>query len=200
MGLDLNYSKGQTPLDEDEKAGLLIASITTQGELDEHEQINIEKAVQWTLESRFKKDQILSESFVKKLHKRMYGDVWKWAGEFRKSGKNIGVEWTQIGPQLRQLLDNTRYWIENESYAPEEIAIRFKHKLVLVHCFPNGNGRHSRLMADIVIEHVFGKDPFSWKNSNLVDPNADREAYINALKHADNGEIKHLLDFAGDQN
>ena len=100
MGLNLNYEDGQTPLDEDEKEGLKIKSITTQGELDEFEQLNIETAVEWTIHANLNPEIILTEKFIKNLHKKMYGDVWKWAGQFRKSNKNIGIEWTKIEIEL----------------------------------------------------------------------------------------------------
>lgn len=196
MGLEINYTTGQTPLDEEEKEGLKIKSITTQGELDQFEQLNIEKAVEWTIRTKYKPEKILTEKFIKDLHKKMYGDVWKWAGEFRKSEKNIGIKWTQIGIELKNLLDDTKYWIENETYSPEEIAIRFKHRIVSIHCFPNGNGRHSRMMADIIIESIFGKRVFSWHQSNMVKADNTRKEYIAALKKADNGEIKPLIEFA----
>ena len=157
MGIVFKYKKGQTPINEEEKDGLLIKTITLQKELDEFEQLNIEKAVEWTIQANLKQDRILSEKFIKYLHKKMYEDVWKWAGEFRKSEKNIGIKWTQIGSELKNLIDDTKYWIENKTYPPEEIAIRFKHRIVQIHCFPNGNGRHSRMMADIILESIFGK-------------------------------------------
>lgn len=196
MGLDFEYIYGQTPLSEEEKVGLLIKSITTRGELDELEQLNIEKAVEWTLENKFSKEKILSEEFIKLVHKKMLGNVWEWAGKFRRSEKNIGVEWIRIGVELRMLLDDTKYWIENNTYSSDEIAIRFKHRLVNIHCFPNGNGRHSRLMADIIIESVFGKKVFTWNNSNLVKPDNVRKEYINSIRQADNGSIEPLLEFA----
>jgi Fic-DOC domain mobile mystery protein B len=198
MGLNLKYTEGQTPLDEDEKEGLKIKSITTQNELDEFEQLNIEKAVEWTIHTNLKPEKILTEKFIKDLHKKMYGDVWKWAGEFRKSDKNIGIKWTQIGIELKNLLDDSKYWIENKTYPPKEIAIRFKHRIVAIHCFPNGNGRHSRMMADIIIESIFGKEIFSWHKSNMVKADETRKNYIRALKAADNGNINPLIEFAKD--
>ena len=161
MGIKLHYKDGQTPLEEAEKDGLKIKSITTQGELDEFEQLNIEKATEWTIRTKLRPEKILTENFIKDLHKRMYGEVWKWAGQFRNTEKNLGITWTQIGIELKNLLDDTKYWIENNTYSPEEIAIRFKHRLVSIHCFPNGNGRHSRMMADIIMESIFGKENFS---------------------------------------
>lgn len=196
MGLEFDYKGGQTPLDEEEKEGLKIKSITTQGELDEFEQLNIEKAVEWTIHSKFKLEKILTEKFVKDLHKKMYGDVWKWAGEFRKTEKNIGIPWTQIGIELKNLLDDTKYWIDNNTFPPEEIAIRFKHRIVSIHCFPNGNGRHSRIMADIIMESIFENEIFSWHQSNMVKANETRNQYIKALREADKGNFKQLIEFA----
>ena len=196
MGLEFDYKDGQTPLDEEEKEGLKIKSITTQGELDEFEQLNIEKAVEWTIHTKLKPEKILTEKFVKDLHKRMYGDLWKWAGEFRKTEKNIGIPWTQIGIELKNLLDDTKYWIENKTFSPEEIAIRFKHRIVSIHCFPNGNGRHSRMMADIIMESIFGNKIFSWHQSNMVKANETRNQYIKALREADKGNFKQLIEFA----
>lgn len=196
MGLALEYYDGQTPLNEDEKEGLLLKTISTRGELDEFEQLNIENAIEWTIHNKFNKERVLKEEFIKSLHKRMLGDVWSWAGKFRKSEKNIGVDWINIGVELRHLLDDTKYWINNNTYTPDEIAIRFKHRLVHIHCFPNGNGRHSRIMADIIIESVLGKNIFSWKYSNMVKPDKTRREYIAAIKEADNGNIKPLLEFA----
>lgn len=196
MGLKLTYQDGQTPLTEEEKEGLKIKSITTQGELDEFEQLNIEKAVEWTIRTNFKSKKILTEKFVKELHKKMYNDVWKWAGKFRITDKNIGIVWTQIGVELKTLIDDTYYWIENKTFPPEEIAIRFKHRIVAIHCFPNGNGRHSRLMADIMMESIFKQEIFSWHKSTMIKANETRSKYIKALKKADNGNINPLIEFA----
>ena len=196
MGLNLEYIDGQTPLDEDEKEGLLIKTISTRAELDEFEQQNIEQAIQWTLMRNFKQQDILTESFIIELHKRMYGNVWKWAGEFRKTNKNIGVDKWQITVELRNLMDDAKYWIENRIYSEDEIAVRFKHRIVSIHCFPNGNGRHSRLVADIIIEKVFKQNVFSWGAANLsIDSNA-RGKYLKAVKEADKGNYTNLLEFA----
>lgn len=133
MGLKFEYEDGQTPLNEDEKDDLLITTITTQGELDEHEQRNIEKAIEWTIRNRFKASKILSEKFVREVHKKMFSDTWKWAGDFRQSEMNIGVEWITIPVRLRTLIDDTKYWIENDTYPPDELTVRFKHRLVNIH-------------------------------------------------------------------
>jgi Fic-DOC domain mobile mystery protein B len=196
MGLILQYELGQTPLGEEEKDGLLIKTITTQGELNEAEQLNIESAMEWTLRKRFKPAEILHAEFCLELHRRMYGQVWKWAGQIRKTNKNIGVDKYEIPVQLRSLLDDCKFWIENQTFSSDEIALRFKHKIVSIHCFPNGNGRHSRLMADILASHIF-KDPvFSWGAENLVETGDARVRYLRSLKSADQGDFRELLLFA----
>ncbi len=196
MGLDLDFIEGQTPLDEEEKEGFLIPSITTRGELNEFEQQNIEQAIQWSLSRSFKSNTIFTEEFIQALHKRMYGNIWEWAGEFRKTDKNIGVDKWQIPTLLRQLLDDVRFWYTNKTYSPDELTIRFKHRLVSIHCFSNGNGRHSRLMADIIIEKIFNQPVFSWGAANLVKQGDPRTAYLVAIKAADNGNIIPLMTFA----
>lgn len=196
MGLDFQYQVGQTPLNKDEVNGLKIKSITIQSELDELEQLNIEKAIEWTIRTKLNAERILTEKFVKDLHKKMYGDVWKWAGEFRTSDKNIGVHWSHISVKLKDVFDDTAYWIENNTYEPEEIAIRFKHRIVSIHCFPNGNGRHSRLMADIIMEKIFLEEIFTWHKSKMVKADEVRKKYIDALRQADNRDIKPLINFA----
>lgn len=196
MGLDLNYIDGQTPLDEEEKEGLLISTIATREELDEFEQQNIEEAIKWTLGKKFKPEKLLTEAFIKDIHKRMYKDVWKWAGAFRKTNKNIGVDRWQVAIELKNLLEDTIFWIENKTYSPDEIAIRFKHRIVSVHCFSNGNGRHSRLLADIIIEKLFHGMVFTWGAENLSKESENRRGYLNSLKLADKGDYTELLLFA----
>jgi len=175
---------------------LKILTITTHGELDEHEQRNIEKAIEWTISKKFSTEQILTEQFIKDLHKKMFYDVWEWAGSFRLSEKNIGIPWIKISVELKQLLDDTEYWIINHTYSPDEIAIRFKHRLVNIHCFPNGNGRHSRIMADIIIDSIFDLEIFTWHFSNMVRAGEIRTKYIAAIREGDKGNIKPLIDFA----
>jgi Fic-DOC domain mobile mystery protein B len=190
MGLNSELVAGQTPLAPEELEGLSIPTITLKKELDEFEQRNIEKANRWKLRVRVTTKELLTEAFVRLVHKKMYGDVWRWAGQFRKTNKNIGLEWHHIPVELKKLLDDCAWWIEHELYTPDEIAIRFKHRLVSIHCFPNGNGRHSRLIADLLAEKVLGRPVFSWGNGD------DRQLYIQGLKAADKGNIETLLAFA----
>jgi len=196
MGLDLEYINGQTPLDEEEKEGLLIPTIANRAELDEFEQQNIEEAMQWVLTRSLNANQILTERFVKNLHKRMYGNVWSWAGHFRKTDKNIGINKWHISSALKTLLDDTLYWIEHETFTPDEIAVRFKHRIVSIHCFPNGNGRHSRLMADIIVNKIYKLPVFSWGADNLVKKSDARANYLNAIKTADKDNYEPLISFA----
>jgi len=196
MGLDLKYIDGQTPIDEDEKEGLRIETISTKEELDEFEQLNIEEALQWVFGKKFRLKQVFTEKFICDLHKRMYENVWNWAGKFRKTDKNIGVHKHQIPMQLKVLCDDTMFWIENEIFPQEEIAIRFKHRLVSIHCFPNGNGRHSRIMADIIVDKLFNKEPFSWGAANLSNASNSRAIYLKAVKAADLNDYQPLLDFS----
>jgi Fic-DOC domain mobile mystery protein B len=196
MGLNSDYIDGQTPLNEEEQNGLLIPSITTREELDEFEQLNIEKAIQWTFGKKWNAEQLFTEKFVKDLHKRMYGEVWKWAGAFRESEKNLGIKSYLIPAELKVLLDDAIFWVQNDTYSPDELAIRFKHRLVSIHCFSNGNGRHSRLMADLIMEKLFNSTFFSWGSSNLVKATETRKAYIKAVKMADKQDLQPLIVFA----
>lgn len=196
MGIDLRYVPGQTPLTPAELDELKVESISTRGELDELEQQNIEKAHEWLLVKDFSLDRILSEKFIFELHRRMLGDVWSWAGQTRKSNKNIGVDWTEIRTSLRPLIDDTKYWIEHHTYSDDEIAIRFKFRIVSIHCFPNGNGRHSRLMADVIIEKIFHKLPFTWGGGNITQQGQTRSNYLAALKVAEQTNINDLIAFA----
>jgi Fic-DOC domain mobile mystery protein B len=199
MGLiKLQYEEGQTPLDEDEKDGLLLPSVTTRSELDEVEQRNIEEAIRWTTERRrrFTVAEILKEEFVRALHQKMLGGVWEWAGAFRKMNKNIGVDKYQIPTELKALLDDCKFWIDHKTFSEDEIAIRFKHRIVSIHCFANGNGRHSRLIADVIIEKILGRAVFTWGSADLIQSNEFRSTYLQALREADNGNYGPLLKFA----
>lgn len=196
MGLELNYINGQTPLDEDEKDGLLIKTISTRGDLDEFEQLNIEEAKVWLLKTNFNLERLLSESFIKELHIKMFKNVWRWAGTYRKTNKNIGIDKSEIPFQIKQLVDNTSYWIEHKTFPEDEIAIRFSHRMVSIHPFPNGNGRHSRLIADVLIGKGLGKKEFTWGSTNLTAAGATRTTYLNALRKADDGKFTDLITFA----
>ncbi len=195
MELNLDYTDGQTPIDQDEKSGLKIKSISTMGELNEFEQQNIEEAISWKESSNFSTSNVLTVDFIKSVHRRMFKNVWRWAGDFRVTNKNIGVPYYLIRQDLQKLLDDCSFWINNGIYPPDEIAIRFKHRLVSIHLFPNGNGRHSRLMGEILLKAIAPEQVFTW-GSKTLRSGEDRIKYLQALKAADWGDISLLLKFA----
>ncbi len=194
-----DYPKGATPLDPDELEGLRFKHVTTRGELDQLEQANIVEGMQWL--KKQKNVAVLTEGFVCELHKRLFGKVWKWAGTFRRAEKNIGVDPVQIAIQLRQLLDDAQYWIENNTYPSKELAARFHHKLVFIHPFPNGNGRHSRIMADAILTKLMDEPAIDWAGGYRLEAmNERRNQYINALRKADGHDFNLLLEFVGANN
>ncbi len=196
MGLRFENGVGQTPINEEELEGLKIRTIIHQGELNEFEQYNIEKALLWLRGQRLTMDQVISETFVLKLHDRMFGEVWRWAGKFRNTEKNLGVKSVMIRIALRELINDARFWMINEIYSPEELAIRFKHRLVSIHCFSNGNGRHSRIIADVSIEKLYNRPPFQWGKSDAIEGNSIRMEYLKSLKLADQHQYQPLIAFA----
>ena len=181
-----------TPLTAEEKDGLKLKWITLHSELNEAEARNIAQAQIWLMSNKNK--DIFSDTFLRELHKKMFGDVWKWAGVYRTSERNIGVAPYQIPIKLMQLFDDVKFWIENKTYSNREIAVRLHHKLVQIHPFPNGNGRVSRLMADLVLEKLEGTKLY-WGNTNLVNVSEVRSSYIAALRKADDGDYADLMEF-----
>jgi Fic-DOC domain mobile mystery protein B len=181
-----------TPLTPEEMRELIPAYIAYRNDLNEAEQENIGRAQDWALGRR---RDLLSEKFIKDLHRKMLGDVWRWAGKFRTSERNLGIPFYEIPATLRELLNGTKAWVAYKSYSADEIAVRFHHRLVQIHPFPNGNGRHARLMADLLVMEL-GQGRFSWGRANLRDPGAMRGRYIAALKAADNYDSGPLMEFA----
>ena len=186
---------GATPVDPDEFEGLKFKHVTTRGELDQLEQSNIQDGLAWLERSN---TDILVEPFVRELHRRLFGQVWNWAGTYRLTEKNIGVEPEQIAPQLRMLLDDARYWSENDTYPPLEAAVRFHHRMVKIHLFPNGNGRHARIAANVYLKERFRHAPIDWTAGHDLQSIGDRRAqYIAALRAADGGDLLPLLSLVG---
>jgi len=183
-----------TPLTADERNGLIPSHITLRRELNEVEHAGILAADGWAFSRR---RDVLDEKVLCRLHKEMFKNVWKWAGEYSKeTGRNIGVDCYKIGPDLHQLIDDVKYWIEHKTYPPDEIAIRFHHRLVSIHPFPNGNGRHARLAADLLAVQL-GCPRFTWGRESIGAVGSQiRKAYVSALKAADNHDIGPLLIFA----
>lgn len=185
-------SPGATPIDPDEAAGLIPSSIATQGELDAFEQSNIAEAETWAL--RRKRPDILTDAFVRSLHRRMFNQVWRWAGKYRTSDKNIGVPWPQIPVKVGQLCADARHWVDESTYGWDELGARFHHRLVVLHPFANGNGRHARLMTEaLLLNH--DQDLFSWGRNSLTGPGEAREQYLSALRAADARDYRPLIAF-----
>jgi Fic-DOC domain mobile mystery protein B len=182
---------GSTPLTAEEQQQLIPSYISLRHELNEAEQSNILEAEEWAFSRR---RDVISGRFLDDLHKRMFGRVWRWAGEHRQSNKNIGIDAYLIPTELRQLLEDCNYWIENTTYEHDEIAARFHHRLVWIHPYPNGNGRHARLAVDLLLV-ALGRKRFSWGRINLVDASKTRSEYIAALRAADKHDIEPLLEF-----
>lgn len=188
---------GETPLTPDELQGLK-PSLSTRAQLNELEQANIIEARVWAMRPGvLRRPDLLTDGFARELHRRMFSGVWKWAGKYRLSDKNIGWEWSRISEGMRVLLDDARYWVEHGTYPLAEAAVRLHHQMVVMHPWPNGNGRHARLMADLVMAAQQGT-ALSWgANRDLARRGATRTDYIAALKEADRGDIGPLLKFAG---
>ncbi len=180
-----------TPLTDEEKDDLIPSYVALRAELNEAEQANILEAESWAFR---RKRNVLDKTFLLNLHKRMFYHVWRWAGKIRKTERNIGLEPHLIRPELRQLLDDCHFWVSDDVYPIDEIATRFHHRLVQIHPFPNGNGRHARLSTDLLlVKH--GRERFTWGSTCLVQTGETRKQYIAALRAADNHEIGPLLAF-----
>lgn len=192
--MKMEYLDGETALDPDEMEGLKHPHIQTRGELNQLEQHNIQEGYKWLARQRKHKN-LLTEAFLLDLHKQMLGQVWSWAGSFRHTEKNIGVDPLVIGVELRNILDDARYWVEHETYNREEFAARFHHRLVKIHPFPNGNGRHARIMTDVILETILDVLPIEWGARTLDVEGEHRQNYINALRAADNNDYRPLINF-----
>jgi Fic-DOC domain mobile mystery protein B len=187
--------EGNTPLSAEEQAEL-IPNLAIKEELNEWERQNILEAYAWALApGSLRRHDPLAESYIRELHFRMFDQTWKWAGVYRTTEKNIGVPHHEIREGIGALLGDARYWLEHKTYSPDELAIRFHHRLVLIHPFANGNGRHARLMADVLAQRQ-ERPVFSWGGENLAREGNFRQRYIDALQTADGGDIGPLLAFA----
>lgn len=187
---------GASPIDADEADGLLQPHVAIRSELDELEEANIQAGLEWAQRRAVRGQMdVLTEEFLYELHRRMFDAVWAWAGEVRRTEKNIGVAKYDIRPEVRKLIEDARAWRSGDVFEPDELAVRFHHRLVSIHPFPNGNGRHARMMADLIVQQQ-GRPRFSWGGASLVATSDLRDAYISALRRADRGDIEPLLQFA----
>jgi Fic-DOC domain mobile mystery protein B len=192
VAVKFEYAPGATPIDADEAAGLIPSHLTLQHELNEYEEANILQALDWLLGRR--RGDPLEQRFIHAVHRRMFDQTWKWAGQARRTDKNIGVRCYEIPLYLSQVLGDVRVQIECKAYSPVEIAARYHHRLVSIHVFPNGNGRHARLMADLLLTDLTGQR-FEWGRESLTTTGEVRARYIAALRAADAGDCQPLLAF-----
>jgi Fic-DOC domain mobile mystery protein B len=197
--LNPKFSDGNTPI-RPEEAEQLIPRISTMAELNEYEALNIVQAREWAFNDRtMKSNNPLEEPYVHVLHARMFDKVWKWAGTYRKNELNIGCDPREIVQRIPQLLGNTQHWIDQKVFPIDECILRFHYDLVSkIHPFANGNGRHARMIADVVAVK-YGRPEFSWgAGHNLVAQGTARAAYLAALRalDANTNDIQPLLAFA----
>ena len=192
MGLKPEYPPGAKPLDPDDAARLIPSHIVTQGQLNEWEFENVADGRTWAF-SRKRRNALTAE-FARELHRRMFRRTWKWAGAFRTTETNPGIDPASIAVELRKLFDDVSYQTEKKSLPLDEIAARFHHRLTQIHPFPNGNGRHARLMTDILLKENRG-EPFDWGNTDLVAASEVRDRYISALRAADARDPTQLFKF-----
>ena len=186
-------SRDTTPLEPEEHEGLLPTWITYRGELNEMEQTNVAAGAAWA--RRQHRRDVLTVDFISELHRRMFNNVWAWAGKFRQTERNIGIDPAQISVQVHTALTDTRYWVDHQTCPPDEIAVRLHHRLVAIHPFPNGNGRAARLVADLLAARL-GREPFTWGRASLINVSETRTRYVAALRAADDYDIRPLLAFA----
>lgn len=197
MALGGSHVPGATPLDFDELEALIPEHIWTQGELNAWEQRNIIGGQEWALKSRgATAKHLLSDHFVRQLHNKMFDRTWTWAGQYRHSGKNIGMDWMQIPEQVRNACEDAKLWVNEKVFEPLELAVRFHHRLVFIHPFPNGNGRHARLMADLLLIKHFKLERLPWGSRDLVSSGEARARYLESLREADLGAYDALIEFA----
>lgn len=195
----MNEPGDVTPLDPDEAEGLRLSYIATRAELNFAGAANIAKGLRWAARRRPSPPELLDDGFLRELHRRMFSDVWRWAGRYRRTEKNIGVDPTSIAVEVRKLVDDALVWVAAVAtpggWDVDEVAVRFHHRLVYIHPFPNGNGRHARAAADLLLDGLAG-EAFTWGRSNLSEPGDVRDRYITALRAADRGDFNSLLSFA----
>src|SRR5258708_5452289 len=184
-----------TPLDRAWRGALIKTGVRARSDLKEAEEKNIIKGAAGARRRRGGPEALLSEDFSKSLHKQMFGEVWKWASTYRQIELNIGIAPHLVAAEMPVLFDNARFWVEHKTYSPDAIAVRLHHRLTQIHGFPNGNGRHARMMADLLIEKLGGKT-FTWGSGSIHDIGTLRTTYVNALQAADNQDFGPLLECA----
>jgi Fic-DOC domain mobile mystery protein B len=200
MALTFTHAPGATPLRPEEVARLRpeLRSIKTMEQLNELEAANIAECEKWAQTSRlFKLPGILATRHIARVHKEMFDDVWLWAGRIRTHDLQnaFASPWHRVRTDLEVLWGDATHWFEREMFAPDDFAVRLHHRLVKVHAFANGNGRHARLVADLVLHRHFAAKRLTWGGAVLGEEGNERQTYISALKYADQGDYRPLLEF-----
>ena len=186
--------EGATPLTHEEGEGLKPSWIATRADLNAAEQQNIAKALRSARWSRLTTKELLDDLALRRLHRAMFGDVWKWAGDYRLTERNIGCDPFSIAVKVRDLCEDAKYWFAGTHMSHDEAGCQLHHSLVAIHPFSNGNGRHSRAVTDLLMRSV-GEPAFTWGSTNLIDAANVRSRYITALRDADRGDVRALLGF-----
>jgi len=186
---------GSTPLDPDEIQGLIPTWIATRAELNEAEQQNILEALSRRRWKKPSTEEVLDDLTARSLHKDMFANVWNWAGRYRTTERNIGVDPRTVAFCLRDLMEDAKLWTGGHNPRPvDDAAVAFRHRIVQIHPFPNGNGRHSRAMTDLLLRSL-GAAPFTWGRASLTSASAARPSYISGLRAADQGDLDALRAF-----
>ena len=188
--MEFEWPEGATPLDPDEAEGL-IPFISTQGQLNEYEAMNILDGVEWAGKSRIIKSRLLNQETLKLLHQQMFGKTWRWAGRYRLTQKTIGCDASKISMEMKMLLDDVTFWLEHKTYTPKELVTRFHHRLVLIHPFVNGNGRFSRVATELLCE----QQKWDWPTWGRGSGGDVRKRYIECLQQADRSDYRSLIAF-----
>ena len=175
------HGDGHTPVSPEDLDGLIPTFIATQRDLNAAEQQNILEAVTGRSPST---QTLLSDEYLRGLHRSMFKDVWRWAGQYRKRETNLGIDPSQIAEAVRNLVDDVALWVNTDVFSPDESALRFHHRLVAIHPFPNGNGRHGRVSADL-LARTLGQPRFSWGSGLDVSTDDLRIRYHEALRAMD---------------
>ena len=182
-----------TPLDDISGLKLPSSRVYTLKEVYEAEANNIALAtLKYLSAPPSKKIAPFTYEWLQQLHYEMFGNVWEWAGKFRSCELSIGIKAYQVPTALKELADDIAFWDKHKTYDIYEVAARLHHRAVQIHPFQNGNGRWSRMLANIYLRQN-GSMPVKWQENLLSKENTKRDEYIQALKNADSGNYAKLI-------
>jgi len=134
-----------------------LLGIQRKREMDALEAVKLAKATDWAIR-HYSADHRFSAADVCLLHKQWLGEVYSWAGEYRRVNIGKGGFAFAMAAQVSRLMEE----FERKVLAvytpcnfndPEKIieALAVAHcELVLIHPFRDGNGRLSRLLSTLM--------------------------------------------------